>query len=763
MRLATKYSLYIGLTLLASILSVIAIATWLSFSQSDKLQQEITRSIESAQIINNGDTLSKSAIYISRRLFSHITDMNISGLNSEIRHIKDWLPVTSFIILDQDKMLITDGSEENINFGQIYDIASNLIEDKALIIHSESTISLTSAIGFDQIIIGYALITLDNSGMQKNITSLKEDIQDVWDIFRQSVVSIILVASFIFLTLLLLISKRFSQKLTKPFREMSHAAENFSKGNLDYEISVDSQDEVGELATSLNKMAKQLSVNEQRWQLALDGTKDGVWDWNIETGEVVVSSQWLQRIGLQNSDNTIHYESWLDLIIDEHKNLNAHKLLLLMDGESDYLEDEYQIQCKDGSTLWILDRCQVVEHGKYGIPSRVIGRHTDISSRKQTEDVLRRAQKMEAVGQLTGGIAHDFNNLLGVIIGNLDLLAMAENIDSDNKECLDSATKAALRGADLTRQLLRFSRRQTNELSVIDVNTIINGMQSLIARSITPQIDVKTVYDDAIWHIKVNKGELEDALLNLVLNAKDAMPDSGLLEIHTKNIPADSKIKPLQHIDYVMLSVSDSGCGMTEQEKIQAFEPFFTTKGTGTGLGLSMLFGFIKRMNGHVDIQSEVDVGTSLRMYFPRFTGPAEVEVKNTKEKDTILGGDEHILIVDDETKLAKLAQTHLNNVGYTTSVAHNSDEALEILLQNKAINLIFSDVIMPDSLDGYALSIKAQEINPSIQVLLTSGFTRKLTVTYEKKGFVFPLLNKPYRVNSLLEKVRTILDQATQ
>ncbi|MGV6850957.1 MAG: ATP-binding protein, partial [bacterium] len=638
-----------------------------------------------------------------------------------------------------------------------------ITEDKPLVLTEGNQLTLTSIIGFDQIIIGYTIITLDNSVAQQNMNELNQNLRSTWQDFRSSVTQIVLIASSIFLLLLLFISRHFSNALARPFTEISTAAENYSQGKLDYKISIQSKDEIGELAHSLNQMAKQLLVNEQRWQLALDGSKEGVWDWNIQTDEVVISKQWLNRIGYQSKNNTISHGQWKQLIHSDYKETYTNKLNAMIKGESLNFEDEYKITCENGDVIWILDRAQLIDSNSDEHASRIIGRFTDISTRKQTDDVLRRAQKMEAVGQLTGGIAHDFNNLLGVIIGNLDLLDVTAELDNDGKEFLDSATKAALRGADLTRQLLRFSRRQSNQLDSVNINQVIDGMQSLIARSITPKIDVKTIFETHLWPVYVNQGELEDALLNLVLNAKDAMPESGILEIQTQNIQREIEGLPSKVGDFVMLSVSDSGCGMDPQQKEKAFEPFFTTKELGTGLGLSMLFGFVKRMNGHVEIQSEKDIGTSVRLYFPRFQG-GEFLVQNKHDiTHEVVGGNEHVLIVDDETKLAKLAQTYLSMAGYKTSVAHNSDEALKILNENDDIALLFSDVIMPDSLDGYALAVEAQKIKPQIKVLLTSGFTRKLTIDYEKKGLSFPLLSKPYRTNDLLEQARKVLDETAE
>ncbi len=389
----------------------------------------------------------------------------------------------------------------------------------------------------------------------------------------------------------------------------------------------------------------------------------------------------------------------------------------------------------------------------------------DITKRKQTEQALRRAQKMDAIGQLAGGIAHDFNNILGIILGNLSLLERMVAGDEKALKRVKSADKAAMRAVDLTKQLLGFSRKQAQKISPTNINQVIQGMDSLISRSITPEVEIEHNLANDLWFTEIDTGDFEDALFNLILNARDAMPSGGRLTIETSNKTINAALTEryptVAQGEYVEFVVSDTGSGISKEDLDHIFEPFFTTKphGKGTGLGMSMVFGFIQRSNGHIRIYSEPEIGTTIRCYLPHSSGIAIEDSLPIQGESQPPRGNELVLAVDDEEDLLNLAQQYLENLGYTVVTATSGHIALEVLVENPYIDLIFSDVIMPGGMTGYRLAEQAVAIRPGVKVLLTSGYTEKTVAHNGHARFATNILSKPYTQTELAHKVRGILD----
>lgn len=391
----------------------------------------------------------------------------------------------------------------------------------------------------------------------------------------------------------------------------------------------------------------------------------------------------------------------------------------------------------------------------------------DITEQKRNEELLRNSQKMDAVGQLTGGIAHDFNNLLGIIMGNLELLQMALKGQPKELERVETALAGATRGAQLTRKLLNFSRQEHKKNELTKINSFIENLRELIAKSVTAIIQVEIHLEENLWQVEIEPGDLEDAILNLALNARDAMPSGGLLVIETANKHLDknfiSQNPGAKEGDYVMVSVSDSGTGISNSLRKKIFDPFFSTKefGKGSGLGLSMVYGFVQRSGGFINIYSEEGNGSTFNLYLPRAAGcPAEKKY----EEDELPHGDETVLIVDDEAAIAETTKRHLQHLGYQTLVASNANQALEILSSTKGIDLVFSDVVMPE-MDGFDLAFAAAEKQPSVKVLLTSGFSSKrLGLVNDQRQaqrmLAEKLLAKPYNLKELAFAVRRTLDE---
>jgi signal transduction histidine kinase/CheY-like chemotaxis protein len=393
-----------------------------------------------------------------------------------------------------------------------------------------------------------------------------------------------------------------------------------------------------------------------------------------------------------------------------------------------------------------------------------IGR--DMTERHAMEEQLRQSQKMEAVGQLTGGVAHDFNNLLTVIIGNADSLSHALRREPELQSLADMTANAALRGAELTGSLLAFARKQPLEPRATDINVLVSEMEPLLRRTLGERvvIDIRCAPD--LWVSMIDPAQLETAMLNLVVNARDAMPDGGRLIIETANVELDedyARQNPgLQPGLYVAISVADSGSGMTPEVAGRAFDPFFTTKetGKGTGLGLSMVYGFVKQSNGHIKIYSELGRGTTVKLYVPRIVG-ADAEPRAPARAAEVRGGGETILAVEDDAGVRDYVERQLKSLGYDVHTARDADEALALLQRLGRIDLLFTDVVMPGRLDGPRLAEAARKLQPGLKVLYTSGYTENAIVHQGRLDASVELLNKPYRRQDLAAKLRKLLDAA--
>ncbi|HUZ71664.1 MAG TPA: MASE4 domain-containing protein [Stellaceae bacterium] len=387
---------------------------------------------------------------------------------------------------------------------------------------------------------------------------------------------------------------------------------------------------------------------------------------------------------------------------------------------------------------------------------------TEIAERHQAEAQLVQAQKMEAIGNLTGGMAHDFNNLLGVIIGNVDLLRDHVKENAEAQELTDDALDAALRGADLTRRLLAFARRQALQPRRIDVNEHVSGISKLLARTLGEQVTVALALGENIWPVEADPAQLEASLTNLATNARDAMPKGGRLTITTGNRTLDEDYAGLHAEvrpgDYAMIEVSDTGSGMPADTVSHIFEPFFTTKepGKGTGLGLSMVFGFMKQSGGHINVYSEMGVGTTFRLYLPRAATGAQ-EAAAAPAPSLARGRNERVLVVEDNADLRRVVLRQLHDLGYRTFEAEDAQAAL-MVLETQPIDLLFTDIVMSGGMNGYELARTALARWPAMKAVLTSGFPGGNFVTNDESAKM-RLLTKPYRKEELGRTFRDVLD----
>ena len=391
----------------------------------------------------------------------------------------------------------------------------------------------------------------------------------------------------------------------------------------------------------------------------------------------------------------------------------------------------------------------------------------EIRRREQAEDALRQAQKMEAVGRLTGGIAHDFNNHLTVISSNIELLKRRLPAGTAGLARLaDAAMHGVHRAATLTQRLLAFSRQQTLDPEPLDASQLVSGMLDLLRRTLGEGIVVETVSAGGSWLTRIDANQLESAFLNLAVNARDAMPRGGRLIIETANVALDesyiAKHAELTPGQYVMIAVRDTGTGMSADVQARAFEPFFTTKpfGQGTGLGLSMVYGFVKQSGGHVRIDSEPGQGTTIRLYLPRYVqqqSPPAVTVGAAAPR--ALGEAETVLVVEDDDTVRQSAVEALREMGYEVLEAPDAMEAFRLIADRGGIDLLFTDVGLPGGVNGRALADAAHNINPALKVLFTTGYTREATLKSGALHGDVHFLAKPFSLQQLEAKVREVLD----
>jgi CheY-like chemotaxis protein len=373
------------------------------------------------------------------------------------------------------------------------------------------------------------------------------------------------------------------------------------------------------------------------------------------------------------------------------------------------------------------------------------------------EQNLLHASKLEAVGRLTGGIAHDFNNMLSVVIGNLDLLQSAIEGNERAERRVRMAMEGAQRCADLTHRLLAFSRRQALQTAVLDVNGLMPGVLELLRRTLGEDIEIRLLRAEGGWPIKVDRAQLEAALLNLAVNARDAMPEGGELTIAVENrtVLEEGRVPPGE---YVVIAVRDTGVGMPPAVLQRVFEPFFTTKesGKGTGLGLSMVYGFVQQSSGFVEVDSVEGDGTEIRLFLPRADGEAVAEPNAAARIARPIGQGEAVLVVEDDPAVRQVAVSTLQSLGFSVREAPTGDVAADMLKQDGGFRLVLSDVRMPGEITGIDLARMVKREWPSVRVLLTTGYMEG-----EGKLDDLDLLYKPYRATDLAEKIQSLLDAA--
>jgi PAS domain S-box-containing protein len=521
-----------------------------------------------------------------------------------------------------------------------------------------------------------------------------------------------------------------------------------------------------ELAAANAKLAAEIEERRQTedsLQLALDAAGMGDWYLDLTTGTIRRSSRHDEIFGTPPGSPVWTLDMVLQQFVAEDRDavLAAFKQAETQGG----LNFEKRIRrANDDAVRWVHVEGRVYHSG--GKPLHIAGVVTDVTDRRQIEEQLRQSQKMEAVGQLTGGLAHDFNNLLTGITGSLELLQA--RLDQGRLGSVDryvtSAQDAAKRAAALTHRLLAFSRRQTLDPKATDINRLVIGMEELIRRTIGPSVSLTVKAADGLWHTLVDPNQLENALLNLAINARDAMPDGGKLLIETSNQIFDqgkAQQRDLPQGAYVTLSVSDTGTGMSPEVIERAFDPFFTTKplGLGTGLGLSMIYGFARQSGGQARIHSELGHGTMVSLHLPRHLGQEDEEVLVARQDQarTAEHG-ETVLVVDDEPVVRMLVTETLEDFGYKAIEAADGAAGLKVLQSDARIDLLITDVGLPGGINGRQVADAGQAARPNLKVLFITGFAENALMSHGRLAPGMHVLTKPFSMDTLSRRIRELV-----
>jgi len=528
----------------------------------------------------------------------------------------------------------------------------------------------------------------------------------------------------------------------------------------DADGALDGVEGVVRYISSRKQSEENLHVLAERLSLAARAGGMGIWDNDLTTGRQVWDERMCQLYGLPGEGLDDAEAYWRSAVHPDDLVRTRRAIADALEGKR-LFHASYRILWPDQS-IHHMESHALVHRNAAGTPLRVVGVDRDVTEEVEAEQRILKSQKMEAVGQLTGGVAHDFNNLLAIILGNLEFMNDYIEAGTELDTLKEGALKATLRGAELTQRLLAFSRRQTLNPSRNDANVLVTEMTELMRRTLGENIEIECNLAKKLDWVVIDPGQLENALLNLAINARDAMPDGGTLRISTENAilgreTGDDISTPGP---YVMVSISDTGTGMPDGVRERIFEPFFTTKeiGKGSGLGLSMVYGFVRQSGGHVIVDSEAGKGTTIRLYLPR--------AKEVRRKPRLVApvaadspsGNEFVLVVEDDPDVRAFVVASLEKLGYRVSSAADGPEAVAKLEKLPPLDLLITDVVMPKGMNGKAVAEIVREYHPNARVLYTSGYARSEIV---ESGDRVTFLPKPYKRAVLAQTVRRLLDVA--
>ena len=581
-----------------------------------------------------------------------------------------------------------------------------------------------------------------------------------WNLFMDS--------PFQLASLIALIVLQLGESLSLMMLNSERVESELTESEADLSVTVD---RLQQALTEQKKAEEAMRYSEQKLSLALEGANVGIWEWNLTTGKAIWSERIHRILGLEPNEFEPTLKNWKKIVHPDDWPAVAENLNLHIDGKIPIYEAEYRTLNKSGVWRWVHVQGRVIEVDADGKPVRMTGVVADATDRKKAEEERERlrnqllqAQKMEAIGTLTGGIAHDFNNLLTIVNGFTEVILMkTEEADPRYKD-LKKILLTGQKGADMVQRLLAFSKKAPVSPQPLDLNDIVENSIKLMEGTFPKMIEIQALLSSDLALVNADSGQMEQLLMNLSLNARDAMPDGGLLTIGTRNITVDEDYcrlhagaKPGRH---VVIEVSDTGTGMNKETMDRIFDPFFTTKGwdfrKGTGLGLSVAKGIVEQHGGWITCRSELAKGTTFTVYFPAIKDPPVV-----REPHPVAGtrpGAEKILLVDDEEYVRDLGKRILEHAGFNVVTAENAREALEIYSRERFnIALVVLDLIMP-LMGGAKCLDKLLRIDPDVKVIVSSGHSmdaqERLHLGSLARGFV----NKPYEVRQMVQAVRTVL-----
>jgi PAS domain S-box-containing protein len=584
-----------------------------------------------------------------------------------------------------------------------------------------------------------------------------------------------------------------SRRLTVPLVTLQETATRIAQGERGLQVLLAGPNEVVQLAGAFNSMASQLEqslkalenrysevlaardalkVSEERLRLAQEATRDGIWDWDLQTDQAYFSPQWYRMLGYEPDEFPSSYNAWATLLHPEDRGPSEAMVRQAIESHEAF-RIECRMKTKDGAWRWIQSRGKAVAWDAAGNAVRLAGAHSDLTERKEAEKEktaleaqLAQAQKMEAVGHLAGGIAHDFNNMLSIVIGSAELAMRDLDPESILHLHMTKIHGAAKRSGELVRQLLAFARQQTIQPKVLDINETISGMLTMLRRLIGEDIDLVWQPGQKPDYIRIDPSQLDQILANLMVNARDAIRGVGRVTIETDTVLFDESYcdahPGFAPGRFLLLAFSDNGCGMDSQTLTKVFDPFFTTKpvGKGTGLGLSTIYGIVKQNDGFINVYSEPGQGTTFRIYFP-VVAAEKIATANKPPLEALRGGSETILLVEDDPVILELGQRILADLGYTVLPAGTPARAIAMAEEYAGrIDLLITDVVMPQ-MNGRDLARRLDQLLPGLKCLYMSGYTANVIAHHGVLDPDVNFLQKPFTIQELAAKVGELLGQS--
>ncbi len=688
--------------------------------------------------------------------------------SSEHREILD-------LLSSYGRSALTDGNFDVVQASLVLFAHDERVE-RALLANADGIILAGSP---DSMVGQAAPATVDSDS--STWTSLRIDVDDdtsgrlIIEFSRAHIVELrsqvrrrIILTSLVGLILISAISYALSSLLTRNLEYLAETAARISKGSWQERANVSGGGEVAAVAQAVNELAENadnqmaaLMESRARYRALVDLTPNAIFVQDKGKIEFANKSA-ITMFGATHEEDLLGLDI-NDLVHEEDRSFAQQAMRDIANNKPmDYIEirwtglDGREIRSESTGTMY-----------DYRDEHRVFVIIRDITERRRAEDMQRQSQRLEAIGQLTGGVAHDFNNLLAVIIWNLEVLREEVEGDEYQTETLERASRAAERGSELVKQLLAFSRRQSLRTIPLNLNRSIANTVDMVSRTLGEAIKIETITADDLWSTAVDPVQIENTILNLAINSRDAMPDGGELVLETTNIHLEQAEvidgTMIEAGDYVTVSITDDGAGMEPEVAEHAFEPFYTTKhvGQGTGLGLSTVYGFVKQSKGYVTLASTLGEGTCVRLYLPKLKESGVVQIEGFKDEQAPSGAGEEILVVEDNQEVLASVEKLIRDFGYNVQTASNGQEALDIIdgAGPQDFDMMLTDIGLEGGMDGWELSMKAREKLPNLKVLYMSGYADNVLADVGLKGAERKLLRKPFRRAELGQRLREVLD----